>query len=698
MGISLNQLKNMINKIMSKINSQLDEKTKLLNARMDTFTKLEEGSTTADAELADGRVATDGIVYENIGGAIRGQVGKLKETLDDEIKNGGSLVYDKTFTLSQGSISLDDMAVQNMFVNGDILKVVVSCSNNPTDILDIYSYVIYTDESAPRLVFTDSSYTIFTAKKDISRISLRTGSDNTFTGDVNIKIYKTCFRQIVSDYTSNNGIVIEKHIPKLKKDNFYLLTMPKGGDYFFELSNYNRSDKCIVKFLDYKRKLVYEITNNAIEDKYFFKLTDEQCEEIQYIMIQFWTDSDSLNFSLRYGVNATISKNIKKLYSQRLIGAVFFDGWRGKWDNSTYSTESQSLYEKSSIYDSLYPDWREKYYNIYGHYPCEQMSFSISFPEEIAKLTNSNGEYYPNLPSRKPIESYEDVLLGWINTATQEQIEAQIDMAYNYGVDYWAIVTGFSPKYFVEGEFQEEAWFNNNPSIKAIMNASNKYKIRFCLINTFSPKSETGKENVQMRKFIEEKIMSDSQYLYVDGKPVLIEYVCDANSDTDGIFEPYCHLRNMSIISTGYRGFGIDGMASYSGYVKYISSESYYQEEYEILSDYNLDNTKKNFTENKGVLILPVSAGRSLSARSDFSTHVDYKAPTKEELKIAITEMIDYSESLKINDKVIMIYAWNEFCEGGWLMPTQNEIDSGDGFYRLEALQEAKTYWKSIVS
>lgn len=52
-------------------------------ARMDTFTNLAEGSTTGDAELADGRVGADGVTYTNIGGAIRGQVTDLKSDLND---------------------------------------------------------------------------------------------------------------------------------------------------------------------------------------------------------------------------------------------------------------------------------------------------------------------------------------------------------------------------------------------------------------------------------------------------------------------------------------------------------------------------------------------------------------------------------------------------------------------------------------
>ncbi|MDD7534170.1 MAG: SGNH/GDSL hydrolase family protein, partial [Treponema sp.] len=62
---------------------ELSTESTVLSARMDEFTKLSEGSTTGDAELADGRVGADGKTYDNIGGAIRGQVTDLKSDLDD---------------------------------------------------------------------------------------------------------------------------------------------------------------------------------------------------------------------------------------------------------------------------------------------------------------------------------------------------------------------------------------------------------------------------------------------------------------------------------------------------------------------------------------------------------------------------------------------------------------------------------------
>lgn len=73
-----------LNKKINSVNEQLDNKAnqsdlEVERKRIDSFTKLAEGSTTADAELIDGRIGEDGIVYPNIGSAIREQVGKINE-------------------------------------------------------------------------------------------------------------------------------------------------------------------------------------------------------------------------------------------------------------------------------------------------------------------------------------------------------------------------------------------------------------------------------------------------------------------------------------------------------------------------------------------------------------------------------------------------------------------------------------------
>ena len=75
-----------IDKKNIEFDTQLAEKAKQIDLevernRIDNLAKLGEGSTTGDAELIDGRAGADGIVYNNIGSANRGQFNKTFKNL-----------------------------------------------------------------------------------------------------------------------------------------------------------------------------------------------------------------------------------------------------------------------------------------------------------------------------------------------------------------------------------------------------------------------------------------------------------------------------------------------------------------------------------------------------------------------------------------------------------------------------------------
>lgn len=83
---------------------ELDLQTK----RIDSFMSLEEGSTTGDAELIDGRIGFDGRVYNNLGNAIREQLKtsmkqfialpfNLTENLYIDYRNGGAVYHERSF-------------------------------------------------------------------------------------------------------------------------------------------------------------------------------------------------------------------------------------------------------------------------------------------------------------------------------------------------------------------------------------------------------------------------------------------------------------------------------------------------------------------------------------------------------------------------------------------------------------------------
>ena len=84
-----------VEKLSAQLSAQLDtiEQRKadeidlqVLSERMNKFTSLQQGSTTGDAELIDGRIDNDGITHTNIGSAIRTQIDKVNKTLLKDTK------------------------------------------------------------------------------------------------------------------------------------------------------------------------------------------------------------------------------------------------------------------------------------------------------------------------------------------------------------------------------------------------------------------------------------------------------------------------------------------------------------------------------------------------------------------------------------------------------------------------------------
>lgn len=111
---ALDEVNELVNQVSDDI-SDVQAEQAVLSARMDEFTQLPEGSTTADAELIDIRVAADGSSYSTAGDAVRGQVEYLAENIDyTRIPTGVNLLNPTTL---KRKTALDGTTGEEVFSN-----------------------------------------------------------------------------------------------------------------------------------------------------------------------------------------------------------------------------------------------------------------------------------------------------------------------------------------------------------------------------------------------------------------------------------------------------------------------------------------------------------------------------------------------------------------------------------------------------
>ena len=196
-----NKIDNNKKEVEEKLNTKANETDlEFLVKRMDTFTKLPEGSTTGDAELIDGRIAINGYDYDNIGGAIRGQISKIIE-----IENSVNL-FDSSKIKANTVIGYnDDNSIKYTTVDG------------------FTSYLLRVNPGKTYTVtaFSFSSYGFDKDLKHISNIKTISSSEENVTVTIpeNCKYISVCFRH--ATYPVNKFMIVEgKTLPSSYKPYF----------------------------------------------------------------------------------------------------------------------------------------------------------------------------------------------------------------------------------------------------------------------------------------------------------------------------------------------------------------------------------------------------------------------------------------------------------------------------------------------
>lgn len=285
---------------------------------------------------------------------------------------------------------------------------------------------------------------------------------------------------------------------------------------------------------------------------------------------------------------------------------------------------------------------------------------------EVEK-TLSNPEYYNRLPF---YTSYKDGK-PLIRCTNKDIILKEIDYASNYGIDYFAF-----------------CWYPHNSNLdiaRKIFLSIKQDKIKWCLILGTNPFT------CRDAKWLIEEFKKDN-YLKIDNRPII--YLFNMNDELLKIVNYLRKYTNPYIIGLVWN---YEEAINFSELFNLDALSQYCTPGQNNLS-YVRVSKKEREAWNKYKQIKPVipwvSTGWDKRPRYDSPVsweecdnfNKEYiEFPNLKELEEEVTYAYHFASNN--NSNLILIYAWNEFDEGGFIAPTLNngKIDTS----KLEAIKKA---------
>jgi hypothetical protein len=332
--------------------------------------------------------------------------------------------------------------------------------------------------------------------------------------------------------------------------------------------------------------------------------------------------------------------------SKVLVGAIRWDAWH------THSTNPNDVWPVDAVEQTLTPS---------------QYRFRAPF---FAKVVND----------KIRIDGY-----------TQAIVDQEIAYAKEAGLDYWAFLL-----------YNERTGINYGyPMSEALhlyLSSSKKSDVNFCVIET--PDLLFGQSSQEIPRLISyikqpsyQKVMGNRPLIYLYG--MSDSYLTNAKQildnlrtaiKTEGFGDPYIVVQSYVITDANkYKtGMGANAITRYAVGGEVTANESAYT---------TLTGMASSWWNNaalSGSEVIPiVTAGYERRPRiqtktflADLSSHAltDYfQLPTTGQLTTHVQTAINWAKSRKTTSspsQTVLIYAWNEHDEGGWLCPT---MDIGNG-------------------
>jgi len=298
----------------------------------------------------------------------------------------------------------------------------------------------------------------------------------------------------------------------------------------------------------------------------------------------------------------------------------------------------------------------------------------------------------PTHLSRRFVEEFGDrePVWGWRDD-DQEIMERQIDLAADNGVDFFLFCW-----YWLDdrGPINIDAIekFSQHASMEMYLKAKNKEKVKFCLLIANHQSAEIlGDENWEDAVGYWAKYFKDPQYIQVDNKPLVILF----NTGDDAINnEQLAKMQKVAKTEGLKNGLAIAGCGG-----KNVKGKSFtHSAHYNVVPGYASGSEEHKFTE-----LIEATKNEWAGAGTEEQPYIPvlsagwdkrpWEGPTglgqpegwyypdsspelfKGFLEDAIKWM-DNNPNKTTKERIVLIYAWNEIGEGGYLIPTKGDPDA----------------------
>ncbi len=305
---------------------------------------------------------------------------------------------------------------------------------------------------------------------------------------------------------------------------------------------------------------------------------------------------------------------------------------------------------------------------------------------------DSNEPWARNAPthlSRKLACDYSErePIWGWRND-DPDIMKQQLDLAANNGIDFFAFCWYWHEEdqsYLPDGIASDP----KHTSLGLYLQSPNKNRVKFCLvIANHSPLRIQGLH--AWKTAIDDHwipYLLDEQAVTVDGKPLIIIY--DSSTVEKGALDYFQHqaraagLSGVSIAGCCKAGpdDGFQLSASYNTIPGY-ETEKPEEKDYEILVKANQDSWKgqRNFPHIPTITVAwdkrpwdgPIDGNFGKGSKPGW--HYINQTPQRfsDYLQSAIKWMDNHAKET-IKERMVLLYAWNENGEGGYLVPTKGD-------------------------